>query len=341
MVEFVSTIAFVNNSLNRDLTLIQLEKLGIPKSQTVVFTLRDLIIENRDEYAAIYDYGGKASLTFFGQSKFIKFYVEASKVLRRLLKSGSIERVFIPNNDNLLCNHVIQWAKRHPMTIAVVAEGLMNYQNITAIDRANWRWWTKVIIAKFLGLKYQKPNGHLSGSFEDTVSEVYSFSDKFLAAPAEKYRLLSPKVKEGKRVFDKSYAIIVVTGINQWLPRKESVRLSERLYAFVKSRRFRYVEIKLHPNYSNPDIEKALSDFQVLATRKSVEEILPEVEAGTVISTGSTALATIKITFPEVECIDFGSDLYVAHAYRNDMSMVNFMKSLGVVCVKSDNSVLG
>lgn len=334
----VSTIAFVNNSLNRDLTLIQIEKLGIPKSQVVIFTLRDLVIDDRDDYGAVYDYGAKASLTFFGQSKFIKFYVKSSITLRCLLKTGSITRVFIPNSDNLLCNHVIQWAKRNPIVVATVAEGLMNYQNITPIDRAGWRWWSKAVISKLLGLKYQKPNGHLSGSFEASVTEVYSFSDKFLAAPKEKYRNVNLRGRMDKPITDKRHAIIVVTGINQWLPKEQSVKLSKRLYDFVKSRDFLRVDIKLHPNYSNSDLESVLGEFEVLQTKKSVEDILPNVEAGTVISTGSTALATIKFAFPEVECIDFGSDIYVAHAYRGDMSMVKFMKSLGVVCVESNYS---
>ena len=194
----------INNSICADMAAKWLECAGIDTSRVALILLRQVSVEWAKHCAEVIRYPVKPAATLWGQRHVTGFYARASARLRYHLSAGHLRYVLLPNNDNLLTNHVFRWTEALekqrirplPPDIIVVAEGIMNYQQIGIANRAAWRWAVKRIIARVLGLRYQLPDGHLSGAFEQTTRQVVAFASEGLVAPTDKQLILPyPKVK--------------------------------------------------------------------------------------------------------------------------------------------------
>ncbi|MFN0069113.1 MAG: hypothetical protein ACKVYV_15940, partial [Limisphaerales bacterium] len=96
--------------------------------------------------------------------------------------------------------------------------------------------------------------------------------------------------------------------------------------------------IKPHPNYPPSEYQrKLLEPYELVTERGSVEELAGKLDAATVVGTCTTALFTLKLMRPGLRCVDFGSDVYVPHAYFGDDSVVKTLAGVGVEIVKAES----
>lgn len=327
----IDTIVFVNNFVSAGLAKAVIERDGLDYRRIALIKLRRVPTDWERRCAMVLDYGRPPELTLQGQIRFLPYYRRATAALRGLLASGSVSRVFIVNNDNLLTNHVLRWAEANPQAeVAVLAEGFMNFQEIGLANRAGWRWRTKPWIAAALGLRYEEPHTHLSGAFEPTVRRVVSFAAQGLKAPPEKLDLVPYPVVTPQLTPDPTIGLIVHTGLWQWMPPGEYAPFAQAMAAWVRSLGLRKLYAKPHPHIPTGPIEALLPAHAILEDRRSLEAMAGELPAGIVLGACCTGLLTLKLLRPDLRCIDFGADYYCRNAYAGDHSIMTTLRAANV-----------
>jgi hypothetical protein len=333
--ERVRSIVVINNSISAELVRQDLLARGRRLDQTALILLRDVREPWMDECAIVLRYPGRPSQSLIGQLRFMRFYRAAARLLRRLQCDASVRDIYLVNNDNLVTSHLLSWAETDGAAIVTVAaEGLMNYQEIGLANRASWRWWTKPIVARALGFRYRQPRGHLSGAFEPRVDRVVSFSAEGLKAPPKKVVVRKFGERSPLRESDPSVALVVLTGLNQWMDEARFVPFAHAFVDWVKGAGFRKILVKKHPRVSAGLMEELLADHEEVGRDRAAEDMAADLEAGTIVGACCTALVTLKLVRPDLKCIDFGSDYYIEHAYRGDDSIKTLLLAAGVSLVQ-------
>lgn len=330
-------IAFVNNAISLRLLDLALERDGVARSEVVLICGRQIVVEAKDEFLSVLEYGRKPSLKAIGQYKVLGFFIRGASIIRKALKSTGLQEIYIVNNDNLLTSHILNWAKLNfekRVRISVLAEGIMNYQDIGLDDRASWRWLVKPVLAKILRLNYTQPTTHLSGSFESEVSRVISFTEHGLKSPSQKIVVLKFPIKFGIAKVDHSELLILHTGLWQWMAADKYLSLAQMFAAWVVKGKFNRIAAKPHPHISTGVIEGLLPPHELVTVKAGVEHMAEFITAGTVVGTCCTALATLKIMRPDLRCVDYGSLYYCEHAYHGDQSVRTLLSSVGVELIE-------
>lgn len=312
-------LAFVTNYISLFCLEAYLDKRKLSRRSVVLVTLRELSGVG-DGYAYVLRYPRKASLSILGQCVFGPFYFRAFLKIRAL--RGDLDEVFLPNVDNLLCNYVIELAKRQrDIKVHVVAEGFMNYQDIGLKDRARWRWWVKIIVGFFFLFRYRLPRGHLSGAFYPQVDSVLAFREEGLKAPDG---LVDLQVLRGGARGSGTRRIGVLyleTSLWQWMTRNDWRVFAEAFSDYLNSFGEK-IYIKEHPNYPPCGyLRSRLNEYEVLGDERPFEIMFASVEPSVVVSHWCTALAMAKMLNPSVHCVDFGVDYYSEKAYGGDRSL--------------------
>lgn len=334
-VSSVTTVIVINNAISAELTRQDLLNRAIPLNSVAVITLRDVSESWLEQCAIVLPYPGRPAHGPLGQWRFIGYYRSAARLLRRLARHESIRDIYLVNNENLITAHLLNLAESRPtVSVSVVAEGIMNFQEIGVANRAGWRWRVKPAIAYLLAFRYRRPQGHLSGSFEPRVSRVVSFASDGLKAPPEKVVLRNFPAIVPLRQSDPEFALVVLTGLNQWMEPAEFEVFARAFVAWVENSGFRKIQVKKHPRVSAGLIEELLAHYEEVGVGRTTEEMAADLEAGTVIGTCCTALVTLKLIRPDVQCIDFGSDYYSEHAYHGDGSVKTLLSATGVGLVQ-------
>jgi hypothetical protein len=306
-------------------------------SKTVLFVLRTVPVEGWGEgFAYKVLYPRKASLSLLGQSKFIPFYWNAASVLRRVLKSKKLKTLIVCNNDNILTNHALCITKRLPgCKVIVIAEGLMNYQDILMANRAAWRNKLRPIISRLLGLRWQEPHGHLSGSYEENVDTVYSFAKEGLVAPPDKVKVIPFDRVLPKTEVDKGTVLFIETALWQWMKPEEFCEFADGFASWLRGLGAKRLIIKPHPNYPASDyLRSLLQPYEVMVDSRPIESIADQIEAQRVVGFCTTGVITLALMRPDIQCYDYGYDFYLERAYRGDKTLVNLMKAVGVTLVR-------
>ena len=330
MPQSIRAIVFVNNAISARMALAALQKDGVPLEQVALIVLRKIHFDWFHSCGIYLPYPRKPSLSLMGQWPFLKFYRDASSMLRRLLKSGEIKSIYLMNSDNLLTNHVMIWAEKHnDVEVCVLVEGLMNYQDIQIQNRASWRSTCKTIFTPLLGLRWRTPKGHLSGAFEPAVRRVIGFAPGVIAPP-EKVEVIPFPVVAAARPPQSDIALIAYTGLWQWMAEDKFKLFAESFVTWLKSRNYRKLLVKPHPHYSAGLLESLMPDHEVVEDMRSLEDMAGEIDAATVISFNCTALVTLKMIRPDLHCIDFGFDFYCPEAYKGDRSVEAILRASGV-----------
>ena len=329
----VESLAFINNPISARMLLGALRAEGVDQSKMVLIVLRPLKPESWWANCALtLVYPTKASLKIYGQCRFIPFYIQASRVLKMVLRSASLKHVFVVNNDNILTNHAIHLARKiGGCRISVISEGFMNYQDIRLVNRAAWRNHLRPLFARILGLQWHTPAGHLSGAFEEPVSTVYGFTKDGLFAPEDKVRVLpmTPVVASVQK--DPESTLFLETALWQWMARAEFEAFAESFSRWLKQLHVKRLLVKPHPNYPPSQyLRKLLPEHEVAYESDSVESLADKIAATRVVGFCCTGLATLKLLRPDLQCIDFGHDYYLEHAYGGDKSLLRMMESVGV-----------
>lgn len=330
----VDTLAFVNNAICADMTRKWLEREGIAPDRVALVLLRKLTLNWAADCAAVIAYPVRPSGTLLGQRHVAGFYAQAARFVRRWLGQPGLRQVLLPNNDNLLTNHVFRWAEDHPQArIVVVAEGFMNYQQIGQENRAGWRWRVKPLVAAALGLRYRPPQGHLSGAFEPTTTQVVAFAAEGLMAPADKMLILPYPTVTPARPANPRIALVLHSGLAHWMAPKRFEEIAHGFANWLRAQDFEKIYAKHHPHVSAGMIEDLMPPHEILEDSRPLEALLPELEAGTLAATCSTALVTAKLIRPELRCVDYGADHYLEHAYQGDRNLTRLMAAVGVEMV--------
>lgn len=332
-------IAIVNNAISAHLTAQLLHQDKVPLERVAVILLRDVEAGWIDHCGTVLRYGGRPAHTLLGQRRFYAFFRQGAALIRRAWASPALREIYVVNSDNLLTNPFFVWPRSgaHPRSprLTVVAEGIMNYQEIGMENRASWRWRVKPIIARCLGLTYRTPEGHLSGSFESPVERVASFTSLGLKAPASKVKVLPFELSPIDAAADTDACVILHTGLWQWMPAAEYERLGRAFADWVRQQGFKRVLAKPHPRIATGDIENWLPPHERFEDARSAEELAPAIPGATVVGMCCTALATLKLMRPDLRCIDFGADHYCRHAYGGDQGVMDFLRGSGVELVPS------
>ncbi len=329
-------IAFINNPISGRMLQATLRAERVDPAKSVLFVLRALRRENWwSNFAHTVVYPHKASLSIFGQIRFIPFYWHASRILRSALQSPSLRHLFVVNNDNILTNHALLTTKSKPEChTAVISEGLMNYQDIQLVNRAKWRNQLRPLIARSLGLRWSPPCGHLSGAFEEHVKTVYGFSEVGIFAPQEKVCVFPLESIAPSLPPEPQTILFLETAIWQWMDDQKFRDFANRFVDWLNQLGSHRLLIKPHPNYPpSPYLRSMLGDFEILEDSGSVEEIAGSITASRVVGFCCTGLVTLAILRPDLQCIDFGHDFYFQHAYRGDRSLLELMASVGIQLV--------
>jgi len=326
----ITTIAFLNNAISAQLTRRDLSERNIPLSEVAVILGRDVEEPWLAQCARVVAYGGRPESTLLGQRRFVAFFREAASLLRQLFASGALRRAYIVNNDNILSAHILEMARRQPLEVSVVAEGLMNYQDITVKNRAGWRWRVKPVVSAALGLRYRRPAGHLSGAYDPVVDRIVTFTLGGMKGPAEKMCVLPLPAATPRVVAEPDVGLIVHTGLWAWMSPESYRPLAEAFADYVRAAGFRKLYAKPHPRVETGILDQLLPPHEIIDTRLSLEEIAGDLEAGTVLGTCCTGLVTLKLMRPELHCIDFGGEYYCRHAYGGDYSVLEMMRGAGI-----------
>lgn len=320
----ITALAFVNNAVSARLTFEALRKDGIDLKNVALITLRELPVRWGFECGLFVRYGNKPANDLYGQWRFLSFYVRSASLIRRLRASKQLKRVYVVNNDNLLTSALFVWASKadgYVPKLTVIAEGIMNYQSIELGNRARWRWAAKPLLARTLGLPYRLPQGHLSGAFDSCVERVISFTEHGLKAPQQKVVILPFPTVSAAVAPDPKACLIVHTGLWQWMPQAEYQAFAQAFVRWLQGQGFVRIFAKPHPHVSVGILEGLLPPHEVIADSRSVEEMAAEIPAATVVGTCCTALATLKLIRPDLDCVDFGADYYCRYAYGGDVGV--------------------
>lgn len=329
----MTVLVFVNNPISGMMAEATLEQDGLSPRDAVLFLMRQPPPQPWFEQCGeVIRYPAKASLTLLGQTRFVPFYFSAARRLREFLNREDVTGSYIVNSDNLLTNHILNFARKNPThRVTVLAEGLMNYQDIRTKNRAWWRAATKPLIASGLGLQYVEPTTHLSGAFDPAVSRVVSFAEPGLKAPPEIATIVPLKAAQPVKQADPGTVMYVETALWQWMSEERFRPFAEAFAAWLKRLAPKKLLVKPHPNYpASAYLRSLLPPFEIVTDRRSIEEMAPEMEAGTVVGTCCTGLITLRLIRPDLRAIDFGSDHYLEHAYHGDTSVRELMLATGV-----------
>lgn len=331
----ITTVVAVNNAISAELTRQDLAARNIPLGSVAVIALRDLSEPWMNDCATVIRYPGRPSTGIFGQWRFIGFYHATAQLLRNLEKEASVQNIYVVNNESLMTAHLLAMAELDSsINVTVVAEGIMNFQEIGKANRAGWRWRLKPLVARALGYRYHEPDSHLSGAFEPCTTRVVSFAAEGLKAPEEKIVLRHFEAVRPSRQSDPSVALIVLTGLNQWMAPEKFELFARSFVAWIEASGYRKIQVKKHPRVSAGLIEELLEKHEEVGVGQTTEEMASELEAGTIIGACCTALVSFKLIRPDLECIDYGSDYYSEHAYRGDDSVKTLLSASGVTLVQ-------
>jgi len=333
----IRAIALVSNEMSASMLRSALEHDKIDLSEVCLISGRMLTQDWVLRTAEFIQFSQKASLTFFGQTKALGFYIKAVAALKRWLRHSGIERLYIVNSDNLLNNHVLRWAERHPsVRLSVLVEGNMNFHEVTKKNRAWWRWPMKPPMALLFGLRYRPPQGHLSAAFEERVDRVVSYAEQHLKAPLEKVLVLPlPAITVTARP-DADTILVLITGIKQWMSAADFELFKIAFTSWINGLGAKRVLVKLHPNYPSGDIEKGINGFEYFDERRPLEVIAGEISASLIVGYWTTGLISLKLLRPELRCIDFGSDFYSRAAYHGDGNLAAVLEGAGVELVMAE-----
>lgn len=325
-------LLLINNSISADLAELALESDGIRPEEAALITLRRLHRPWFGECAPRLDYPSAPRLNLRGQWRFTAYYWQGARLLSRVLGHPNLREIYLVNNDNLLTNHILASASRLPkVRITVLAEGLMNYLDIQAKNRAAWRNQLKPAVAKCFGLRNKPVIGHLSGAFDPAVSRVISFESRGLYGPPEKLAILPFKAVT-PRVPQRSDTLLYIeTALWQWMPAQQWEPIARGFARWIQEQSFARLQVKAHPNYPPcPLLRSLLPPFELVYEGRSLEQVAPDLDAAAVVGTCCTGLVTLRLLRPDIRCVDFGSNRYVDAAYHGDASVIRLMKALGV-----------
>ncbi len=334
----LQALVIINNSISAHLTHRLLELDGVPLDRVGVIMIRDIEANWTKHCAKVIRYGGRPTQSILGQRQFLPFFREGAKLVKEACASSELREFYVVNNDNLLTNPLFRWAERNPrrhLRLTVVAEGIMNYQDIDVRDRAAWRWRIKPMMAAMLGLEYRIPAGHLSGAFEAATTRAVSFTQQGFKAPVDKISILPFPRSPITRAPDAETCLIVHTGLWQWMTTETYEPFAKAFAAWVSAQGFKRILTKPHPRIATGVIENLLPPHEVLHDTRSAEEMAAEIPAATVVGTCCTALVTLKLIRPDLRCVDFGADFYCMHAYHDDLGVVELFSGAGVEIVGS------
>jgi hypothetical protein len=339
VIDAVDTLVFVNNALSARLAHDELARRQIPKQRVALFLLRQLHGDWFDDCALVIRYGRRPAHSLVRQLGSTGFYVRAATCLRALLRGARIRRIYLVNNDNLLTNHVLGWARQHPdCEVTVIVEGLMNFQDIRLRNRQAWRSRVKVFAAPLLGLSWDPPATHLSGAYDPRVDRVLTFERRGLKAPVEKideHRLVPFDPPPGKEA---CAVLIALSGIWQWMTPDEDEALSRGFVAWLATQGFDRIVVKPHPHVSGGALERMLAPYEVITTERCLEDLASDLTVGAVAGICCTALVTLRQLRPDLRCVDYGGVYYCDHAYFGDRSVDALMRAVGVDAIEFEPS---
>ena len=237
-------------------------------------------------------------------------YVNTINKLKYYLRNSEITNVFIVNNDHLLTNHILHIHNKYYYRISVIAEGLMNYQNITKKNRSAIGFFFKKILAFIFNIKYVIPKTHLSGAFENSVEDVFTFSKTGINAPIDKVRIVKNFSNTLNTSSNKCGVLLLLSGLYTMLPSYEYSNLMILITNYIKNLNPRIIYIKKHPRYQFDPILDIFNDYIEVDQDIPIEEIINELEISHIVGSFSTALITLKMIQPELISVDIGYSIY-------------------------------
>jgi hypothetical protein len=331
----VTTVVGINNAISAELARQDLVAREISLSSVALILLRDISEPWMEQCAVVLRYPGRPATELLGQWRFFGFYRAAARLLRRLEITANLRDIYLVNNDSLITAHLLAVAEDCPaIRVTVVVEGLMNFQEIGIADRAAWRWRVKPVIARLLGFRYREPKDHLSGAFEPRATRVLSFAAEGLKAPPEKIVLRHFQAIRPLRQSDPKVALVVLTNWNTCMEPARDEFFARDFVAWVEGSGYRKIQVKRHPRFSGGRMEALFEGYEEVGSGLAAEEMATNLEAGTIIGTCSTALVSLKLIRPDLNCIDYGSDYYCEHAYHGDNSVKTLLSASGVTLVQ-------
>lgn len=331
----VTTVVAINNAISAELTRQDLMVREISLSSVALILLRDISEPWMEQCAIVLRYPGRPANGILGQWRFLGFYHATARLLRYLEKYASLRDIYLVNNESLMTAHLLSIAECRPaISVTVVVEGIMNFQEIGIANRAGWRWRVKPVIARLLGFRYREPQDHLSGAFEPRATRVLSFATEGLKAPPEKVVLRHFQAIRPLRQSDPKVALVVLTGLNLCMEPTRFELFARAFVAWVEGSGYRKIQVKKHPRASAGLIEELLERYEEVGSGLTTEGMVTDLEAGTIVGACCTALVTLKLMRPDLKCIDFGSDFYSEHAYHGDDSVKTLLSATGVALVQ-------
>ena len=331
----VTAVAVINTPISAELTRQDLLARDIPLSSVAVILLRELNEPWLEQCAVVVRYPGKPAHEFLGQRRFFSFYQAAARLLRRLEKDADLRDIYLVNNDNLITSHLLSLAECRPaISATIVVEGTMNFHEIGIVDRAGWRWRVKPVIARLLGFRYREPRDHLSGAFEPRVTRVVSFAVEGLKAPPDKVVFRQFQAIQPLRQSDPQVALVMLTNWSTCFEPAIDELFVRTFVDWVESSGYRKIQVKKHPRWPGGRMEELFEGYEEVGIGQTAEEMVTNLEAGTIIGTFSTALVSLKLIRPDLNCIDYGSDFYCEHAYHGDKTVKTLFSASGITLVQ-------
>lgn len=209
-------------------------------------------------------------------------------------------------------------ALKYPaIDVCIYPEGLANLLVPEVRGLAGAREWVKAITLRMQGIPY-KYTRHISGELAADI--VYTFNPELMenvGIPLEKLKRVRLKDHSKAGRLDMSKCLLVGQGCDPVFSEKEIKRSAELADMLVRRYGCKKIFYKTHPISRTVDnCLKASADVVLLDDERLVEEIVPELECGLVISNYSSALFNLKLMYGDgVKCVSIMGDVPLSRHY--------------------------
>ena len=252
---------------------------------------------------------------------------------RKLLLSKNLKNVFIVNNVSLFGASIILFKRDRNLdyTITSLVEGLMNFEEEKIRRSSNFVTQSKRIISLIFFLPWRKIEGHPSGSYNNEITRVISFSSEGLFAPKNKIKIIPINKVKKKIEFDKNSLFIIHSPLNNIFGKENYIILCNLFIDWLQKQEYERLYFKFHPNHKDIYLYQSLSKKNLKLFNHKIEDISHPIPSKNVVSFFSTSLFTLKSMYPELNIFSFGLNFYQAKTnQKTPHNLIKLYKSVGI-----------
>lgn len=242
------------------------------------------------------------------------------KALKRLCLNYEQFDLYVPHFLNVFAQDVYWRLKnsRKKILISIIPDGtlLFNDYKVKPFSSDNWKRKLKSLL---FGLKYKLIKGSIISPYQQ-INTVYSYFENVVCEA----RNIKKICFEMKDHIYKNDNLLVLGHRNQKIISSDKVTFIVK--NLVQSERFNSIYYKAHPRkeLSKDNFRRSLSrsvDCNVIniESEEAIEGLIERYEFSAVFAVASSALISIKLIKPSIDCYSYGYEEYFGENYNKNI----------------------